>query len=159
MSSSLIVYSFLWLWRPWVCVQIWAFSSGVILLLVPLPIVEFSVIKSYTICYKLQQLLIKLLSYNDRMLRYLSLLLVCSWGWPSLTPSFPLPCLFIQRSLVLLLQLTLMYVLSHRAGASWFAVVRPKIRLYFNLLMCYDITSLSILYNLVCMGIHSYIII
>ena len=31
-----------------------------------------------------------------------------------------------------------------------------KIRLDFNLLMCYDITSLSILYNLVCMGIHSY---
>ena len=29
-----------------------------------------------------------------------------------------------------------------------------KIRLDFNLLMCYDITSLSILYNLVCMGIH-----
>ena len=27
-----------------------------------------------------------------------------------------------------------------------------KIRLDFNLLMCYDITSLSILYNLVCMG-------
>ena len=34
-----------------------------------------------------------------------------------------------------------------------------KIRLDFNLLMCYDITSLSILYNLACMGIHSYIII
>ena len=34
-----------------------------------------------------------------------------------------------------------------------------KIRLDFSLLMCYGITSLPILYNLVCMGIHSYIII
>ena len=31
-----------------------------------------------------------------------------------------------------------------------------KIRLNFNLLMCYGITSLSILCSLVCMGIHSY---
>ena len=49
--SSLVVYSFLWLWRPWACGQVQVFSSYIILLLVPLSIVEFPVVKPSKICY------------------------------------------------------------------------------------------------------------
>ena len=46
-----------------------------------------------------------------------------------------------------------------RARASSFAVVRPNIRLDYNLLMCYGITSLPVLYNLVwgCIWLYNYI--